>query len=423
MKTSEKIIIIMGVLTVLGLAALITVFLVKVSPAENARVSLSALKAPSSDQALITFLSGRVYVYRGEEWKSAGIGDFLEADDYVRVFADAYCEIQFGDGSVVAVQENTLIKMSQVFHGDQGLDIELDLKLGTVLCSVQKLVGNSKFTVTSPTMAFGVRGTKFFVQKKQGTTLVAVEEGKVAVLSPNTGAERLLVGNKQEVEINDTDGSLGKLKDLSALSESQLELINKLKLLPLKEKYIIELVKMAVVADPLDAEIFLDGERVGYGVYAGLFPVGTELGFTIKHTGYLEKSFKVTAEKGGDSEYRVKLELAKPMAGLDGEKISVDLRALAEELKGNIELLQNKLQITEAEKERFRSKMQELNDDLKKLAQKDSQLEIQVKQLRDEKNKLEQDLKVINEEMKALQTELDQKNELLRSIHEQSGNP
>jgi hypothetical protein len=423
MKSSEKIIIILGVLTVLGLAALVTVFLIKAPPTENARVTLSALKAPSPDQALITFLSGRVYVYRGREWKAAGIGDFLEAEDYVRAFADAYCEIQFGDGSVVAVQENTLLKMSQVFHGDQGLDIELDLKLGTVLCSVEKLAGNSRFTVKSETLAFGVRGTKFFVQKRQGKTLVAVEEGKVAVLSPETGAEKLLVGDKQEVEIDDTKGSPGELKDLSALSESQLELINKLKLLPLKEKYIIELVKIAVVANPLDAEIYLGGQRVGYGVYAGLFPAGTELAFTVKHTGYVEKSFSVTAEKGGDSEYRVKLVLAEPMAGLAGENVSVDLKALADELKDNIELLKNKLQITEAEKEKFRGKMQELNDDLKKLSQKDSELEIQVKQLRDEKTKLQQDLKVINEEMKSLQTELDQKNELLRSIHEQSGKP
>ncbi len=422
MKVSEKIIIVLGILTVLGLAVLITIFTVKTPESQKAKVSLAALQAPTPDQALITFLSGRVYIYRHNNWTVAQIGDAVEAADFVRVFRDSYCEIQFGDRSVISLQENTLVKMSQVYNADTGTDIEMDIKLGTLLCNVNKLTGDSRFRIKSDTSAFGVRGTKFLIQKTKDKTLLAVKEGTVAVTTPLIDSAELLVGHNKQVEIDNKTGNPGKLQDLSALSQSQLELVEKLKLLALKEKFVIELVKIAVVVDPLDAEIYLGGQRVGYGVYAGLFTDGEKLDFTIKHNGYQDKSISVAVKKGEDSEYRVKLKLAEPLAGLEGAKISVDLRALADELQDNIELLKNKLQVTEAEKEKFRKQMQDLNDNLKDLSKHDSDLEVQVKKLSDEKSKLEQDLQAIREEMKSVRTELDQKNELLRSIHEQSGN-
>ncbi len=421
MKTSEKIIIILGILTLLGIAVLLTVLFVMVPDSEREVVALTALKAPSSDQALVTYFSGEVYIYRNNEWKIVEIGDYIEADDYVKVFADSYCEVQFGDNSIISIQANTLLQLNEVYHSDSGRDIELDLKLGTLLCRVEKITGNTKFRVKSDHMAFGVRGTKFLLRKAEGKTLLAVHEGSVALIALDSGEEQLLVGEKQEIEIEDQSGTLGESKALSELNKSQLELIEKLKLLPLKEKYIIDLVKIALVVDPLDTEIYLVGERVGYGVYAGLFTAGEELSFVLRRNGYQEKQVNIPVEKGADSEYRIKMELAEPLTGLSDVKITIDMKALADELEDNIELLEKKLQVTELEKDRFKSKIEDLNKRIKEIAADESELKIQITKLKDEKTKLEGELEQMKDDMLVIKKDLDEKTELLRSIHEDTG--
>ncbi|MBN1797436.1 MAG: FecR domain-containing protein [Spirochaetales bacterium] len=421
MKTSEKIILLLGIFTLLGAAILLTVLFVFAPGSEREVVALAALKAPSSDQALVTFLSGEVFIYRNNEWKAVEIGDYLEADDFVRVFADSYCEVQFGDNSIISIQENTLLHLNEVYHSDSERDIEIDIKLGTLLCRVEKITGNTKFRVKSSLIAFGVRGTEFLLRKAEGRTLLAVREGKVALITLDSGEERILVGEKQEIEIDDESGRLGELSALSELNKSQLELIEKLKLLPLKEKYIIELVKIAVVVDPLDAEIYLAGERVGYGVYAGLFTVGEELSFIIRRNGYQEKRLIIPVEKGGDSEYRIKLELAEPLTGLSDVKITIDMKAMADELEDNIELLEQKLKVTELEKDRFKSKIDTLNDRIEQIAHNETELKVQITKLKDEKTKLEAELNKMKDDMLVIKKELDEKTELLRSIHEDTG--
>jgi hypothetical protein len=423
MKLSEKIIIILGLLTLLAIGALIIVLLVKVPETEKSVVALSALKAPAPDQALVTFLSGEVFVYRNNKWEKVEIGDYFSGEDFIRVFSDSYCEVQFGGNAIISIQENSLLKLSEVYNSDSSSDIELDIKLGTLLCRVERITGQGKFVVKSENMAFGVRGTKFLLRKSGGKILLAVDEGKVAVISGATGAEQILVNEKQEIEIDDKSKALGELKALSTLSQSELELINKLKLLPLKEKYIIDLVKIALVVKPADAEIYLAGEKVGYGVYAGLFAVGEELDFLIKRNGYKDRALKIKTEKGADSEYRIKLELAPPMAGLSDVNLPLDLEALTKQLKDSIELLNTKLQITEGEKDKFKTKIEELDEKIKNLSKHEAELQTQVNLLQDEKSKLETDLSKIKEEMTIIKKELDEKRELLKAIHEESGKP
>jgi hypothetical protein len=421
MKTSEKIVIVLGIVALLGIAVFLIVFFVIAPYSEQDVIALSVLSAPSSEQALVTNFSGEVYIYRNKDWKTVEIGDYVEADDFIKVFADSYCEVQFGDHTVISVQENSLLQLNEVYHSDSERDIELDIKLGTLLCRVERITGNTKFRVKSTHMAFGVRGTKFLLKKAEGKTLLAVKEGKVALIALDTGEEKILIAENQQIEIEDKTATLGELKALGELNKSQLELIEKLKLLPLKEKYIIDLVKIALVVDPLDAEIYLAGERVGYGVYAGLYTVGEELSFVIRRNGYQDKQMVIPVERGGDREYRIKLQLAEPLTGLSDVKIDVDMKALASELENNIELLEKKLQVTEAEKNKFKSKIEDLDNRIKQIASNESELKVQVTKLKDEKSKLEAELKKMKDDMLVLQNELDEKNELLRSIHEETG--
>lgn len=62
-----------------------------------------------------------------------------------------------------------------------------------------------------------------------------------------------------------------------------------------------------IEAAPKDAEIYLDGTRVGKGSFSGEFETGQSLAFTVRRDGYEEKSLEVAVREGGKTNFTVDL--------------------------------------------------------------------------------------------------------------------
>ncbi len=142
-----------------------------------------AVEISNELHAMITFLSGDVYVFDGSDWQEANIGEFLKKGDLMKVGKESYCEIQFGNTASIRVQADTEIKLKDILLQVQDNNVKVGLITGAVLSKVRKLSKNDRFRIQTPSVICGVRGTQFGVRfSKEKGTVVAVKKGRVSVL-------------------------------------------------------------------------------------------------------------------------------------------------------------------------------------------------------------------------------------------------
>lgn len=154
---------------------------------------LSPVEAPRYEQAIITFISGDVYIRSSDEWIYAEIGQLLESKAALKVAAGGYCEIQFGDRAVVRLEEDTELALNTIGLEPGKARVGLELVQGSVISRVMKLSSDERYTVKTQSVVCGVRGTEFRVKQVQGAdTVLAVQEGAVAVLPPELDIDTLI---------------------------------------------------------------------------------------------------------------------------------------------------------------------------------------------------------------------------------------
>lgn len=129
---------------------------------------VSAIGVTSAEevrQATLVNLIGDVMVRQDAgEWKPATPGTLVKINDEIKTSAGASAEILLDNGSV-QIKEKSLFKINTLdLDPATGEKITyLDLALGKIMVHAQKLQGNSKFEVRTPTSTTGVRGTVFEV--------------------------------------------------------------------------------------------------------------------------------------------------------------------------------------------------------------------------------------------------------------------
>ncbi|MDA3958919.1 PQQ-binding-like beta-propeller repeat protein [Oceanispirochaeta sp.] len=143
-----------------------------------------AMEISTETEGLVVYLSGDVSVNRGGEESFLDIGDSVMQSDLIETGDDGYCEIQLGEIAVVRMESNSILQLQALMTSDKGSRMAVDLKNGTVLCKVKKLLEEDSFQVKTNTVVCGVRGTQFSVSSDETIqdTLLAVKEGAVAVM-------------------------------------------------------------------------------------------------------------------------------------------------------------------------------------------------------------------------------------------------
>jgi len=381
MSTKKKILFLFVILIGVGIAVVIAVIVINTGDTYGDVVSLSPVRVAREREAFVSFLAGQVFVYREDIWQFVEIGDHVQEDDYIKVFENSYCELQMGNSSVILIEEDTIIKVKEIIYANDKRTGVLEILIGTLLCKVEKMTSNEKFEIQSSHTAFGVRGTEFLINRGDVDTILAVQKGRVAVIWLETGLDKLIVTDHKQVSVQNVTGEIGILSAFSAESIAQLEKIKKLMIMSLEKKYESELVKLALRVVPVDAEIYLNGELVAYGFFAGIYGAGSSLSFIIKRNGYKDQNFDVKVERGKHYEYRLKLEIDDP-------EYSVSARRAEE---GQESLKQELIQLKSENKE-LESVIADLQSQITTLDSQKSDLNTQVQSLQVEKASLEQNL-------------------------------
>ncbi len=152
------------------------------APAATAAPQQAPAPVPSLPAEVI-FTNGDVQGQIKGTWSPLDIGAKLDKGDAVKVGAASECQLKLADLAVVDIQENTQVSVDSLSLSDTGSRAKLGLQAGTLLSKVKKLGGSDSYAVRTSTAVGGVRGTEFGVTvTPQGSTLVTVKDGAVAVL-------------------------------------------------------------------------------------------------------------------------------------------------------------------------------------------------------------------------------------------------
>jgi hypothetical protein len=137
--------------------------------------------------ASLADFEGQVSIQKAGEadWLPVEKGMPLENQDRLKTGNDGYAEILYDDGSLVKMEENSEITLEEVSadYKSKKITSKVSLWFGRLLLNIAKFThAQSRFTVKTPTVVAGVRGTEFVVESlTEEQSEVGVVEGEVGV--------------------------------------------------------------------------------------------------------------------------------------------------------------------------------------------------------------------------------------------------
>ena len=151
---------------------------------------------PKPGTALVLAETGQISVMRGNA-VALFVGSVITRQETIITGHDGYGKFAVSDGSCFEVYPDSQV----VFHDNPTVTYKdlLNVFIGRVKVFIEHLNGPNYNSVTTPTAVISVRGTIFdvVVEDDDGTTLVSVEDGRVAVLNRTAPGDPLLL-NKDE---------------------------------------------------------------------------------------------------------------------------------------------------------------------------------------------------------------------------------
>jgi len=143
------------------------------------------------NKCIITSVEGKVFITNDANTNmvSATVGDKLKEDDSIKTDNGSSAEVQIGEGSVVRIKENSVLKLAKLLKEKESQKTTLFLKSGKILAKPEHQTEGSSFDIQTETVTAGVRGTEFVVITDANTTKIAVSTGAVKVknnINPET---------------------------------------------------------------------------------------------------------------------------------------------------------------------------------------------------------------------------------------------
>lgn len=128
------------------------------------------VSAEDMGQAKVIELKGSAMVMKGgsSDWMPLQEGAILQEGDSIKTGAESEARIELVGNKRTAdvmVRAESEFKINALRH-NAGTDTDttqLDVEIGSVLVKAEKLVGDSRFEVKTPSSIVGIRGTTFEV--------------------------------------------------------------------------------------------------------------------------------------------------------------------------------------------------------------------------------------------------------------------
>ena len=149
-------------------------------------VQTAALPAPVKDdpsqiKAVVIELKGEVKVKyaRAATWRALRLHDVLGTGDEIKTEETGLAEIRLDNGNTIILRPNSTIILEKLSRDLKTGDYKnlFEANFGNIRAKVQKLKGDSKFEIRTPTAVAAVRGTTMYLLILPGLTKVFFEGG------------------------------------------------------------------------------------------------------------------------------------------------------------------------------------------------------------------------------------------------------
>ena len=147
----------------------------------NPIVNQPAVTPTPATSLFATIISARgiTNVERNSQAFPAVINLAVLAKDTVETGPQSNLGLLFDDGSILRLEENSKVQISEYSHQNNAWVIILDQLFGRTWNRVQKLTASSVYEVRTPTAIASVRGTAFGVDAYNTNSAINVSEGTV----------------------------------------------------------------------------------------------------------------------------------------------------------------------------------------------------------------------------------------------------
>ena len=171
--------------------------------------------------ARVILQSGQVSVMRGT-LQALFVGNDVKHQEIIVTGHDGYARFEVCDGSTFEVFPDSKV----VFHDNPTPTYKdlLNVIIGRIKVFIQHLNGPNYNSVTTPTAVISVRGTVFVVdvEDDDGTTVVAVDDGEVAVRNLTAPGNEPVLKPGDAIRVYRGQPLLGKLVDHSGMMRAAI---------------------------------------------------------------------------------------------------------------------------------------------------------------------------------------------------------
>jgi len=242
----------------------------------------------------ITFIRGSVLLNQAP----VQIGTKVSMSDSIEVKDKSTAVVQFSTNAMITIESNSSLVIKNLVQGKDGVPtIAMDQSRGSTFNKI--VPGKANYSVNTPTITAGVRGTAFRVSSggDKGTQ-IELFNGRVALTKEDPNAkegeeavksEELILEAGQKITVTETEiqapvkmnetelKDLERMNDIAMIPEKKLDKIEKIETISVEEAKKIEeeisaevvpeesqriIVKMEVQAEP---EVTLDDIKKQYG--------------------------------------------------------------------------------------------------------------------------------------------------------------
>ena len=257
--------------------------------------------------AVISRISGEVYIIREEKMITPRAGDAIREGDVIKVVDDSWCQVHISGKATMNIRSNTLLKVQKLLTGSRDIDIRTELLTGSMIYKVDRLEATDNLEVLAQKKIYRVEGTEFIVEAYSEGSRVAVREGHVAVLTEEneeTPLDVLPAGKSLDLRAWEDSTPLPERRDLTPKDKRIFEE----ELPELRAEGLEQLVYLEIESEPAGAQIYLDGRLSGRQGLSGLFSPDEELQILARKRGYQDVNLKVTPKELNSSRIILKLD-------------------------------------------------------------------------------------------------------------------
>ncbi len=177
---------------------------------------------------VVSFTVGSVKITSNGKTVDAMNGDRIVQGMKLQTGENSNIEIDFDENSINIIANST-VEITKLLKGINGNEnSEFFISNGKILSNVRKkLAKGETFTVNTPTIIAGVRGTEFIISENNGKSTVACTEGKVAVRkvdAPESEAVEVSAGQ----EVNSNNGKIATVQSITKLNKENIKNIKKM---------------------------------------------------------------------------------------------------------------------------------------------------------------------------------------------------